>query len=284
MEGLWKTLLEIFVESREYREAAMVRRQRYLLPTLLLSTIPLWLVLIMLIRFKIEAKREAYLKARGTYLKEKPIKEMSVSFGKKKREKEGYGKNSVLLTYKVKRVKTKGAEAYAKAMEENKKLKQELLKEIISIIPKEELCLVARSGSVYKNRKAGEIKPEEERSRSFRLDLCNSWEKKKNDEWLKEQRVLLTNQGYTIGVYGIDERTAERGYEIYVPKAREEELVGMSLTGLLKYCEEENCKFQVRENGRVYIFSDVPGYTKAEVISAIKAAAEEKGIKVKIKK
>ena len=272
MEGFWQTLSDIFVKSRQYREMAMTQRQRYLLPTLLLSTIPIWLVLILPIRMKIKEKREAYLKARGTYLKEKPIKEMRICLSE-----------SVRIAYKVEKAKTKDAEEYAKAAEENKALKKEIFGEIVSIIPREEICLIGRSGSVYAKRKDGEIKEEEERNRSFRLDVSTSWEKKRNDEWLKKQETVTNKAGQVIGIRGIDEETARLGYDIFIPKAKEEELKELSLTELLRYCEAENCKLQIREQGSVYIFSDVEGYTKEDVIGAIRKAAEERGIKVKVK-
>lgn len=281
MEGFWETLLDVFVESREYREAAMVRRQRYLLPTLLLSTIPLWLVFVFLISDKIKNRREARLKARGIYYKELPIEEVIISPLKEKR---ACCKNTISLTCKIKKVRTRDANAVASAHAENKRRKLELFKAVVSTIPRDELCLIARSGSVYAKRKDGEIKPEEERDRSFRLDLSHSWEKKKNDEWLAEHETILNNQGYVIAVRGVDERTAERGYDIFIPDADVRDLCKMSLTELLKYCEAENCKLQIRENGSVFTFSDIPGYTKADIVKTIKDSAERQGYKVKIKR
>ncbi len=281
MESFWETLLDVFIESREYREAAMIRRQKYLLSTLLLSTIPLWLVFITLVQAKLEERYKAHLKSRGIYYKEQPIEEIAISPLK---DKKARYKNTISLTCKMKKVRTRDANAVATAHAENKKRKQELFKEVTSIIPKEEICLIARSGSVYAKRNDGEIKPEEERDRSFRLDLSHSWEKKKNDEWLGEHETILNNQGYAIAIRGVDEKTAELGYDIFIPDADEQDLCKMSLTELLKYCDAENCKLQIRENGSVFAYSDIPGYTKADVVKAIKETAERHGYKVKIKK
>lgn len=192
--------------------------------------------------------------------------------------------NSISLAFKMKNVKTKDAKEAETSHANNQKLKLDICRAVAAKIPEDEICLVARSGSVYKRRDEGEIKPEDERARSFRLDLCHSWEKKKNDEWLAGYKTLKNKEGYIIGIYGADEKVIESGYEIYVPKAKEEELECMTLTELLKFCEAENCKMQIREKGSVYIFSEISGYTKEEATREIGSVAEKNGIKVKNKR
>ncbi len=228
----------------------------------------------------VKNRREKYLKTKGRYFKELPIREAVIHLNKK-----DYVRNSISFNFKIKKKRERNAGNITIAKAENIKHKHKIFRGMVSLlIPSDEICLIARSASVYNRRNNGEIKAEEERNRSFRLDISYSWEKKKNEEWLGGENTVRNEAGEIIGVRGISEKTSELGYDIFIPKAEEEELLKMGSDELLKFCEPENCKLQVREGGSKISFSDIPGYTKADVIKAIKEAAEAQGIKVKIKK
>lgn len=288
-----KTVLEIdflvaFFESdfaeamQEFQQRRVASRRafarKYVPPILLLSTIPLWWVFYMRIEAEIEERKFARKIVKGTYRKEHPIDTFVV-----KNERARNGRAILTITCSIKESLTPNADEYMASKAENKKRKLALHKELLKLIPRDELCLVARSASVYNKRKAGAIKPEEERDRSFRLDLSSSWEKKKNDEWLAEHNAVLNLQGYAIGIRGADEDIAERSYEVFVPDEDIQKVHQMSLDELLKFCEPENCKLQIRENGFTVVCSDSPGYTKQDIMKAIHRASEPFGIKVKTK-
>ena len=191
---------------------------------------------------------------------------------------------TVFLTCKNKKVRTRDANEVTKAIAENKKLIQEFVFDILSIIPKDELCMIARSGSIYKKSNSGEVQKSDGKERTFCIDASNSWEKKKNEAWLSRQRTLMNYGGHVIAIRGIDRETAMLGYDIYIPDADERELAASSLTELLRYCDAKNCKLQIKENGSAFTYSDKAGYTKADLVRKIKESAEKHGYKVKIKK
>ncbi len=187
-----------------------------------------------------------------TYEKELPIKEIEISF---------QSENTLTLICKTKTARTPSAEEYENSLKANKQIKLDLFKTVISLIPKEEVCLVKKNGD-------------------FRLDTDNSWEKKVTNEWLSGYETITNNEGYTVAIIGADEKLAEYGYDIFVPKASADELSEMTLEELSKFYDEENCKLQIKENGSKIVFSDVEGYTATDIIRAISEAAEKKGIKV----
>jgi len=202
----------------------------------------------------IKDKHVENLMKKGTYKKELPIRKVRISFKSRR---------SFTLLFKTKTVKTKDAEGYEKARRENRQTKLDFAKAVLALIPKDEPVLLKRHGS-------------------FRLDASNSWEKKKNEEWLSDYRTILNIEGYTVALLGGKEGLAECGYDIFVPKSEAGELSAMTVEELLKFCEEENCKLQIKEKGSEIVFSDAQGYTEADIVRAIKLTAEEKGIKVRI--
>ncbi len=189
-------------------------------------------------------KYRMWKKAKGAYLKELPIKEIEISF---------QSENTLTLICKTKTVRTPSAQEYENSLKANKQIKLDLFKTLISLIPKEEACLAKKYGD-------------------FRLDT--------EEEWLSGYGTITNVEGYTVAIIGADEKLAEYGYDIFVPKASADELSEMTLTELSKFYDEENCKLQIKENGSQIVFSDIEGYTAKDIIRAISEAAEKKGITV----
>lgn len=244
---------------------------------IVLVSLPITFLLYFLLWSKITDIHEKHLRKKGIYYKELPIHEVDISFSRRKDK-------TVFLTCKSKKVRTRDANEVTKAIAENKKLRQELLFDIFSIIPKDEICMIARSGSIYKKNDNGEMQKSDGKERTFCIDASNSWEKKKNGDWLSRQSTLMNYSGHVVAIRGIDRETAMLGYDICIPDADERVLSASSLTELLKYCDAKNCILQIKENGSAFTYSDKAGYTKADLVRKIKEAAVHHGYKVKIKK
>ena len=178
------------------------------------------------------------------YRKELPLKEITLSFESER---------SFTLLYKVKTKRTNSAEEYENSLKANEQTKVDIFKSVISLIPKEEICLVKKGGS-------------------FQMDA--------EKEDISGYETIRNNEGYTVALRGADEKLAERGYDIFIPKADAREITQMTVEELTKFCEEENCKLQIKENGREIVFSDIEGYKVSDIIRAISAEAEKKGITV----
>lgn len=261
---------------KELNEIAEGRNELNAVSISFLSFLAAFPIIVML-QFRIKEWHEEHLRKKGMYYKELPIHEVDISLSRRK-------DRTVFLACKNKKVRTRDANEVTKAVAENKKLRQELVFDILSIIPKDELCMIARSGSIYKKRDRGDIQKENGKERTFCIDASNSWEKKKNEAWLSRQRTLMNYSGNIVAIRGIDRETAMLGCDICIPDADEREISASSLTELLRYRDAKNCKLQIRENGRMFVYSDKAGYTKADLVRKIKESAEKHGYKVKRKK
>lgn len=204
----------------------------------------LGLIVLFFVYCRLKDKYRMWKKSKGTYFKELPIKEIEISF---------QSERNFALLYKTKTARTPFAEEYENALKVNKQIKLDLFKTVISLIPKEDVCLVKKNGD-------------------FRLDTDN--------KWLSGYETLLNIEGYTVAIRGADEKLAEYGCDIFVPKASADELSEMTLAELSKFYDEENCKLQIKGNGSEIVFSDIEGYTATDIIRAISEAAEKKGITV----
>lgn len=209
-----------------------------------LISLPFLLLAYLLISIKIDKKQKEKIRSKGTYFKELPIKEIEISF---------QSERSFALLYKTKTVRTPSAQEYENSLKANKQTKLDLFRTVISLIPKEEACFAKKYGD-------------------FRLEA--------EEEWLSGYETFTNVEGYTVAIRGADEKLAEYGCDIFVPKASADELSEMTLTELSKFYDEENCKLQIKENGSKIVFSDVEGYTETDIIRAISEVAEKKGITV----
>ncbi len=254
----------------ELRNETLAQRRPYVYAiTICAFAIPILFFIIVSISIKIESRREKKLLAKGTYHKELPIEEIEISLAE--------GERCFQITCKTETVLTPNAKEAEGAKKENKQKKLELFKGIVSdIVPKEEVCLLARTTNISALTEAG-------RDDLFRLDVCPVWEKKRNEEWLSQYETIQDLEGHTIAIRGVDGQVIARGYDILIPKEDTARLCTMSGEELLKFCEAENCKLQIKEKGSIISFSETDGFTKEEVTEKIRRIAEEQGYKVELK-
>jgi len=273
--------------GNELHDSKMEYLDRIFWPFVIICSIPVVLLFLLIIDAEITGWYKDKMLKRGFYHKEFPIDKVEVNiadvYKKQKASKIKGKKFSISLTYKPKKKYTRNANEAESSVRANKQIKSELSEYVIRKMAEGEVCLLVRSAGVYQKRDKGEITESEERERSFRLDTSYSWEKKKNDAWLEGLNTVTNNAGQIIGVRGIDEATLSLGYDIYIPDVSEEILRRMSLTEMLRFCDSENCKLQIKDRGNVFITSELAGFTKEDVIKTIMEAAEHRAIKAKIK-
>jgi len=289
MENFAETFLAICRVLAEFNQSKRAYYRRMFWPIMIVCSIPVVLFFLLIIDAKITGWYKDKLIKRGFYHKEHPVDKLEISIAdmhKKRKDLNIRRKEktlSVSLAYTAKKEYTRDARAAESSVKANMQIKKELSGYVIQKISEGEVCLLVRSAGIYQKRDSGEIAESEERDRSFRLDVGYSWERKKNNRWLDEQDKVINNAGQVIAVRGIDEATMALGYDIYIPRASEEELCSMSLTEMLRFCDAENCKVQIRDKGNVFIVSGHPGFTESDLTKTIQEAALQRGIKVKIK-
>ena len=254
------------------------------------SLFVLWILAVGVLH-NIKEKRKDRIRRKGIYFKELPISGIEIDFvssyediGKPRRKRTRGKKNIILLNYIIKKKREPDVGKIVPSQLENKKRIKEMTKDILSLVPQNEICLFARTEGVYNHRNEAIVTDKDERNRSFCLDACALWEKEKVNELVAARKAVMNFKGQTVALRGISKAEIEMGYEIFIPNESESKLYEMTLTELLCFCEPENCKLQVRCDGRAYAFSGEEGYRKKDILKSIRLAAKKRGYKIKIRK
>ncbi len=192
-----------------------------------------------------------------------------------------------VILYEKRQEATRNRKEFAVTVEDNRERLWKFKKVFVKNISGKEPCLLYSHTDCQKDSDGGN---EENGTFDIKKD-------KRLVKWLSSQQQIVSRENTPIAVRGIDggtmkifcelgeERNGDH-HELIVPNASEQELRESKLDDLVKYHEIENCKFKINNcctDGMYFEFSEVPGYTKEELIEKARELAESMGYKFKVK-